>query len=214
MKKIIDVLIHGKMVRLNLTIAKRTARRYHFSYGEIQYEVSAKESLKNIVRSIESSFPKNKLNKFSNDFLIGSDYIYILGNKLRLVNLKVDVVKNKEDFTYVKEEEIVKKLKRFALDILTSRVKQYEKIMNIPIEHTVKITSMSAARGKNYYAKDLITFDYHLIHFSLELIDSVVIHELAHYFQQNHSSDFYDIVKKYCPDYKIKSEKLTYGVKN
>ena len=83
--------------------------------------------------------------------------------------------------------------------------------MNIPTSYQVKITSMRSSVGKNYYMKNLLTFDHKLIHFSLEIIDSVVIHELTHYFVQNHSKEFYDILLKYCPNYKILSQKLING---
>lgn len=69
----------------------------------------------------------------------------------------------------------------------------------------------AACMGKNYYLKHLLTFDRILIHFSLDIIDSVVIHELTHHFVQNHSDAFYRILLTYCPDYRRLREKLIYG---
>ena len=85
--------------------------------------------------------------------------------------------------------------------------------MNIPISYQVKITSMRSCIGKNYFTKNLLTFDHDLIHYSLEIIDSVVVHELTHYFVHNHSIDFYDILLKYVPNYKQLSQKLINGVR-
>ena len=61
------------------------------------------------------------------------------------------------------------------------------------------------------YQKKLLTFDKDLIHYSLEIIDSIVIHELAHYYYHDHSHSFYNMVLKYCPNYKELQRKLTYG---
>ncbi len=47
-----------------------------------------------------------------------------------------------------------------------------------------------------------LTFNKKLILYPLEVIDYVIIHELAHLQQHNHSSKFWDIVEKYCPEHK------------
>jgi predicted metal-dependent hydrolase len=39
-------------------------------------------------------------------------------------------------------------------------------------------------------------------------IDYVVIHELAHLIQLNHSKAFWEIVERYAPDYKVQRKKL------
>ena len=44
--------------------------------------------------------------------------------------------------------------------------------------------------------------------FDDELIDYVVVHELAHTVHHNHSKAFYNLVEKYIPDYKARQKKL------
>jgi predicted metal-dependent hydrolase len=39
-------------------------------------------------------------------------------------------------------------------------------------------------------------------------IDYVVIHELAHLIQLNHSKVFWAVVERYSPDYKVQRKKL------
>jgi predicted metal-dependent hydrolase len=39
----------------------------------------------------------------------------------------------------------------------------------------------------------------------------VVVHELAHLFEMNHSRRFYDIVARYMPDYKERNKLLKFG---
>ena len=67
--------------------------------------------------------------------------------------------------------------------------------------------------GTDSSGKKILTFNENLIHFSLDLIDQVVVHELCHDFYQNHSKQFYDKLSLYCPDYKLRKEKLIYGIR-
>jgi predicted metal-dependent hydrolase len=41
-----------------------------------------------------------------------------------------------------------------------------------------------------------------------ELVDYVVVHELAHRKEMNHSNAFWNVVEKYMPDYKERRKKL------
>jgi predicted metal-dependent hydrolase len=47
-----------------------------------------------------------------------------------------------------------------------------------------------------------LNFNYQLIHASLETIDYVVIHEICHLKEMNHSARFWSLVAKACPNYK------------
>ena len=73
--------------------------------------------------------------------------------------------------------------------------------MNVPIEYKVRVQKMKSRLGSNSKATNTLNFTLKLIHFSKEAIDSVIIHELAHYFKFDHSKEFYDVVYKYCPNY-------------
>lgn len=46
-----------------------------------------------------------------------------------------------------------------------------------------------------------LSFNWRLIMAPPEVLDYVVVHELAHMKEQNHSKAFWKIVSKYCPDY-------------
>lgn len=45
-----------------------------------------------------------------------------------------------------------------------------------------------------------LSFNKRLVHYPLAVIDYVIIHELAHLQEHNHSQAFWDIVKKHCPE--------------
>ncbi len=46
-----------------------------------------------------------------------------------------------------------------------------------------------------------LSFNWRLVHHPPAVIEYVLIHELAHRLQMNHSKAFWDIVRKHCPEY-------------
>lgn len=53
-----------------------------------------------------------------------------------------------------------------------------------------------------------LNFNCRLLYVPLELLDYVVVHELAHRRHMNHSADFWQEVERYLPDYKERKERL------
>lgn len=48
-----------------------------------------------------------------------------------------------------------------------------------------------------------LNFNWKLVHFPPNIIDSVIVHELAHRTHMNHSVQFWNTVEKYDPEYRI-----------
>ena len=212
MEKQVILNIHNHPIVTNLFISTRNSHRFTYVGGQINMTVSSNYDLRKIEKSIEKVMSEKKISLFNSSLYIGKDYIDILGKRKRLVVLNEGMnAISIDDMVVNKRENIHSILKKFTLDIITQEVRKLEKIMLIPIEHKIKITAMRSCSGKNYYQKKLLTFDKDLIHYSLEIIDSIVIHELAHYYYHDHSPSFYNMVLKYCPNYKELQRKLTYG---
>lgn len=212
MEKQVILNIHNHPIVTNLFISTRNSHRFTYVGGQINMTVSSNYDLRKIEKCIEKVMSEKKISLFNSSLYIGKDYIDILGKRKRLVVLNEGMnAVSIDDMVVNKRENIDSILKKFTLDIITQEVRKLEKIMLIPIEHKIKITAMRSCSGKNYYQKKLLTFDKDLIHYSLEIIDSIVIHELAHYYYHDHSPSFYNMVLKYCPNYKELQRKLTYG---
>ena len=206
------VKLYNKNIVVNVKISAAPSRRISIVGGHIYMTLRESYSIKDIEKTLMRVLTEKKVNTLHSLPYYTDYYVDILGIRRRLVDLSKGQERiSKEDFVISNQRELEKKLKNLELDIIKSRVIKYQSLMNIPVSYQVKITNMRSSVGKNYYQKKLLTFDRILIHFSLEIIDSVVIHELCHYFEQNHSNRFYDILLKYMPNYREVRKKLNNG---
>lgn len=57
-------------------------------------------------------------------------------------------------------------------------------------------------------SKGNLNFNWKLVLTEPELLDYVVVHELAHRIEMNHSADFWEIVEREMPDYKERRRRL------
>lgn len=72
---------------------------------------------------------------------------------------------------------------------------------NLP-DYTIKLRKMKTRWGVCNIRKCTITLNSDLLKYSLDVIDYVIIHEMCHFFEANHSADFWALVEIACPNYK------------
>ncbi len=78
---------------------------------------------------------------------------------------------------------------------------------NIP-KFTLKFRTMKTRWGVNNRSSNSITLNTELLKKDIDLLDYVIIHELCHFYEANHSSKFWNQVKKYYPNYKDARKRL------
>lgn len=91
-------------------------------------------------------------------------------------------------------------------DELERRVNHYAQIMNASFNN-IYVKDVSSHWGSCSIRRNL-NFNYRLAMIPVELADYVIIHELCHLTEMNHSADFWNLVGKYLPDYKLKRSRL------
>jgi len=99
-----------------------------------------------------------------------------------------------------------KALRKRALDLFGERLSLFAAAMGLALPPL----SLSSARTRwgSCSLKTGIRLNWRLIHFPPHIVDYVVVHELAHLREMNHSSRFWKIVEHYCIDYKKKIHEL------
>lgn len=86
-----------------------------------------------------------------------------------------------------------------------NRITPYFK--NIP-PFALKIRTMKTRWGVNNRGNNTITLNSELLKKDIDLLDYVIIHELCHFYEANHSQRFWAWVSKYYPDYKLARKRL------
>ena len=92
-------------------------------------------------------------------------------------------------------------------NILEEYLGKYTKLLNTNINY-YQIKKISSAWGIYHKKENYITFNFDLIEKDIKCIEYVVLHELCHIFYMNHQKDFWTLVEKYMPDYKIRRKNL------
>ena len=191
-------------------VHKRIKRVYiRFIDGKFYISCHPLTSKKFIIQVLDKY--AEKLSKNDRIPPIGDDYIYLFGNKVEIADSGLIKIDDYLEIHYNDKEELSKKLKPIFLDIITKRVRYYEEQMNLPT-YRVTVRNMKTRYGSNSKTTKTIHFSTTLIHYSLNIIDAIIVHELAHIVEFNHSKAFYDVVYKYCPDYKRLHKLLRKGV--
>lgn len=104
-----------------------------------------------------------------------------------------------EKFNALTDDDILT-LKAKAKAYLTQRTEEYAEIMGLKYSR-ITITSAKTRFG-SCSSKGNISYSYRLMLYPTEAIEYVVVHELAHLIEMNHSKRFYGIIEKVLPDYK------------
>lgn len=141
----------------------------------------------------------------------GEDYIYLLGVKVYLDEAGEISFSDGTIIKYKDHDDLDKKLKKWFLGYIEKRHRYYESVMEIKKPYKVKVRKMSSRYGSNSSQTHSITYSLILMHYTSDVMDSVIVHELAHDKVHNHSKDFYNVVYKYCPNYKALDRRLRKG---
>jgi predicted metal-dependent hydrolase len=90
-------------------------------------------------------------------------------------------------------------LQRQAKRVFEERCQLYAQ--QLRVRHTRLSLSSAQTRWGSASADGSIRLNWRLIHFAMPTIDYVVVHELAHLREMNHSPKFWDVVRSVVPDY-------------
>lgn len=101
--------------------------------------------------------------------------------------------------------------KRQIRRLVTQRVAYYAKLMGVAYG-SISMRNQKTRWG-SCSSEGNLNFNCRLLYVPPELVDYVVVHELAHRRHMDHSAAFWQEVERYLPDYKERRERLKqYGI--
>ena len=180
-------------------------RNIYYRYRKDGFHVSAPylTAQKTIVKGLDKFAEKLivQFEKMNSNYSFEYDFVYLLGEQVSLKSLNIENMQELREFLKKNAEISVKEL-----------VRKNEEIMGISEPYKIKIKPTERQFGSNSKRTHTLSFQVDLVHYSKEIIESVVIHELAHDFERNHGKNFYNIIYQYCPKYKELQKKLKKGI--
>ena len=166
--------------------------------------VSNKEILKlldNNVSFLRKGIVKAKkhIERDEHFMLLGKSYNVVFSSDFRNVSIDTD-----NNIIYVKDEKKLNSwLKNQMKNLYLKRIDLYYNMFeeNIPYP-SLKIRRMTTRWGVCNRKLKAVTLNSRLIEFGIDKIDYVVVHELSHFVHFDHSKEFWNVVSKYCSNYK------------
>lgn len=208
------MVIQLGMYEVPLEIIRKKNKNIYFRFNEegtlivtCNRFVSEKE-LRNLIIQNEKSLLRmyekymKELEKAKQFYYLGKPYTLVYDEKVKEVEIK-------EDFIYAKDSKKLEQWqKKECLKIFEERINVLlQHFSNLPL-FTLKIRKMKTRWGVNNVTKRIITLNSELLRKDVDLIDYVIIHELCHFYEANHSSKFWYQVSLRYPDYKMARKRL------
>lgn len=203
----IDKLIRAKRRTIALiierdgTLTVRAPKRValgdieKFIHEKTDWILRTREKIKSTIK-----IPKKQYADGERFLFLGNEY------ELKLVKAQRPALKFADGFTLGVtaqkrgEQTFIRWYKEQALRVFSERVKFYANLHGFSPKQ-VKVTSAKTRWG-SCSSSGTLNFTWRLVMAPLDVIDYVVIHELAHLRVKNHSPKFWRVVAETCPEYK------------
>ena len=212
---------------MEYTVTKKKIKNFIIRiYPDLRIAISVplhttNKDIENFIQSkkewIETTLEKIKIAK-ENQNSLKENTIKILGKeiekkfiesdleRIRLTDTSIYIYSKNIDNAKIEKKLLEWKLEKLKV-ILDEYLVKYAKLINRNINY-YQIKKLSSAWGIYHKKENYISFNFDLIEKDIECIEYVVLHELCHIFYMNHQKDFWALVEKYMPDYKIRRKKL------
>lgn len=130
-------------------------------------------------------------------YFLGEEYeIYVMptNQEVEIYDHTIMIPSEKKLQSFLKKE-----MKRLFTEHYDYWYEQFEEPIHKP---ELKFRKMKTRWGVCNRREDSITLNTRLLEYDVKYLDYVIIHELSHLVHFDHSREFWEVVGKYCPEYK------------
>ena len=206
-----EVMLDNKIIKVNI-IRKRVKNvTFRFKNNELYISWNSlvpEFEIKRMITSNEKSLTKLYNKQAARDDVdkiftyLGEPYTIVYDESVKKTYIDDDMIytKNEQKFNKWYLEECSR--------IFSERMKlQLNNFTDIP-KFSLRIRKMSTRWGVNNVTKKIITLNSELLKKDVTLIDYVIVHELCHFYEANHSDRFWYQVSLRYPYYKLARKRL------
>ena len=158
------------------------------------------DSIKNMLEKQLKSNEKKQL-----FFYLGNKYDIIVVDSIEKIDIdyqnKIIYIKGQKQLEKWYKDEII----RIFTERFNTCFKNFQEVNRIP---QLKIRYMKSRWGVYNRSNHSITLNTELIKYDINKLDYVIYHELSHIIHFDHSKYFWNLVSKYCPNYKLIRKEL------
>ena len=202
-------------LELEIVIIRKRNKNIYFRVKEdLKVYVSApmylsSKSIMGLIKENEKDILK--MYEIAKDKAKDNDKFMYLGKKYYIEFKDQDGVTFDGTNVYVKDmQELTKFYDSEVKRIFTEEVEIAKKCFSHLPEFTLKFRKMKTRWGVCNTAKKTVTLNTELLKKEIPLLDYVIVHELCHFFEGNHSKNFWALVGEAYPNYKEARKKLRY----
>ena len=208
-KRIKNIYIRVKPdLNIYVTAPRRVSKKYIYELLEKRKDWIEDKKEENKKKNIYDTNRK-ELKSGNEIFYLGKSYILkvlkckkeniIIAGRIMYMYAAVKDDENRD----AKTKQIVLDTwyKKEALKLFDSLIKKYSSIMGLEID-TFSVKKLKSKWGSCDVRKKHITLNLELMKYPIQAIEYIIIHELAHLVEANHSRKFYDVVSLYMPEWK------------
>lgn len=195
--EIYDVLIEKKLNK-NTYIRVKEDLTIHVTTNYLITNKQIKKLLDDNTKFLEKSIKRQK------EKLEKENLFCYLGKVYDIIIIRTKDIEFIDNRIYVKSMDYLNKWCRKQMKKLFQERLDYNYTLfeeNIPYPN-LRIREMKTRWGVCNRSNLTITLNSNLIKYDIEKLDYVIIHELSHLVHFNHSKEFWNLVNKYCPNYK------------
>ena len=135
-------------------------------------------------------------------YYLGNPYTKVLDDNIKKVYLDDGMIYAKND------KQLDKWYKEECIRVFNERIDECLKLFDDIPMFSLKIRNMKTRWGVNNVTRRIITLNSELLKKDVTLIDYVIIHEICHFYEANHSSRFWKQVEKRYPNHKLARKRL------
>lgn len=196
--KIVDVEVIKKLGTKNTYFRVKSDLKLHVSTNTLVSERQIKKMILDNEDSIYSMFLKQqkKVDNNTGFYYLGKQYdvVNVIGKDITLGENKVFVGRN---------ADIEKWYQKQAKKLFSERLDYWYSVFTKKIPYpSLTIRKMISRWGVCNSKLERVTLNLELIKRDVSCLDYVIVHELSHFKEMNHSDKFWKVVEENYPNYK------------